>query len=209
MHAADQRLLVLSDPSLSPLRAALLDDINSLGSLPKRDPDGVVLALSSLESRIDKLMVAGFKLSEPTIKRYREVSSDIKDWSENLSKSWTSFVESFMVINKREVKVQALLSQEQKWYLQENLRAALAKAEFAVYREQQDIYNLALQTASGLLTDYYDLTDNTTNHFFKSIERLMEQKVSVDYPDQLKSAPVLERIMAQRVKKSLANSSVK
>ena len=209
LAAADQRLLVLSDPSLSPLRAALLEDINSLGSLPKRDPDGVVLALSSLESRIDKLMVAGFKLSEPTQSETPEVSSDIKDWKENVSKSWNSFIASFIAINKRDVKVQALLSPEQSWYLKENLRGAIAKAEFAVYREQQDIYDLAMQKAATILTEYYDLTDNTTDHFFKSIERLSKQKVSVDYPDQLKSAPVLERIMTQRVKKSLASSSVK
>lgn len=208
LEAADQRLLVLSDPSLNPLRSALLEDINSLESLPKRDPDGLVLALSNLESRVDKLMVVGVSLSTSDSKDKSEISTDIKDWSDNLSKSWTSFVESFVVINKRDVKVQALLSPEQKWYLQENLRAALAKAEFAVYREQQDIYDLAMQTASDLLTDYYDLADNSTNHFFKSIQRLTEQKVSVDYPDQLKSAPVLERIMTQRVKKSLANSTV-
>lgn len=208
LKAADQRLLVLSDPSLNPLRSALLEDINSLESLPKRDPDGVILALSNLESRVDKLMVVGLSLSASESKDKSEISTDIKDWSDNLSKSWRSFVESFVVINKRDVKVQALLSPEQKWYLQENVRAALAKAEFAVYREQQAIYDLAMQTASDLLTDYYDLTDNTTNYFFKSIQRLTEQKVSVDYPDQLKSAPVLERIMTQRVKKSLANSTV-
>jgi uroporphyrin-3 C-methyltransferase len=207
LSAADQRLLVLSDPSLNPLRSALLEDINSLESLPKRDPDGLILALSNLESRADKLLLVGLSLSTSESKDTSEISTDIKDWSENLSKSWSSFVESFVVINKREVKVQALLSPEQKWYLQENLRAELAKAEFAVYREQQDIYDLALKTTSDLLTDYYDLTDNTTNYFFKSIQDLKEQKVSVDYPDQLKSAPVLANIMTQRVKKSLANST--
>ncbi|ABM05323.1 uroporphyrin-III C-methyltransferase HemX [Psychromonas ingrahamii 37] len=207
LSAADQRLLVLSDPSLNPLRSALLEDINSLESLPKRDPDGLILALSNLESRADKLLVVGLNLSTPDSKDKSEVSTDIKDWNENLSKSWRSFVESFVVINKRDVKVQALLSSEQKWYLQENLRAELAKAEFAVYREQQDIYDIAMQTASDLLTDYYDLTDNTTNYFFKSIQSLRDKKVSVDYPDQLKSATVLARIMTQRVNKSLANST--
>ena len=209
LAAADQRLLVLGDPSLSPLRSALLADINNLESLPKHDLDGVVLALSSLESRIDKLIVAGFSSSDPTQSKTAEVSSDIKDWSKNLSKSWNAFVEDFIVINTRDVKVQALLSPEQNWYLKENLRATIAKAEFAVYREQQDIYDLALQNALALLTDYYDLTDNTTNHFFNSIQRLSKQKVSVDYPDQLKSAPVLERMMALRVKKSLDSLSVK
>ncbi|MCP4326232.1 MAG: hypothetical protein GY787_31230, partial [Alteromonadales bacterium] len=41
--AADQRIVELNDASLSPLRGALLEDINALEVLPKRDPDGVIL----------------------------------------------------------------------------------------------------------------------------------------------------------------------
>ncbi len=206
--AADQRVVELSDSSLSGLRAALLEDINTLEALPKRDPDGVVLALSSLERRIDKLVLAGLRATDASENNTTEISTDINDWQENLAKSWSTFVESFIIINKRETKLQALLSPEQSWYLKENLRNNLAKAEFAIYREQQDIFDTALLNVSDLLKNYYDLNDNSTSHFYKSIQRLSKRKISINYPDQLKSAPLLDRIIKQRVKKSLASSRV-
>lgn len=206
--AADQRVVELSDSSLSVLRAALLEDINELEELPKRDPDGVVLALSSLERRIDNLVVISGKVAGSSAEKGNEVSSDIHDWQENLTKSWSDFVDSFIVINKRDTQLQAQLSPQQSWYLKEKLRNDLAKAEFAVYREQQDIYNIALHNAVDLLKNYYDLNDNATNHFYKSAQRLSKRKISINYPDQLKSAPLLDRIIKQRVKKSLASSRV-
>jgi len=204
--AADQRVVELSDSSLSVLRAALLEDINELEALPKRDPDGVVLALSSLEHRIDQLVAISGKAAGASAAKNSEVSSDINDWQENLTKSWSDFVNSFIVINKRETQLQAQLSPQQAWYLKEKLRNDLAKAEFAVYREQQDIYNIALHSALGLLKNYYDLDDNATSHFYKSVQRLSKHKISINYPDQLKSAPLLDRIIKQRIKKSLASS---
>lgn len=208
LAAADQRVVELNDPSLTPLRGALLEDIGTLEALPKRDPDGLVLAFSALERRVNKLIISDATLPETTAKRATEISSDVLDWKENLTKSWRDFVDSFIVINKRDVRLQALLSPEQSWYLQENLRHALAKAEFAIYREQQGIYNLAVANAAELLKNYYDLTDNGTLNFYKSVQRLSERKISVDYPDQLTSMPLLERIIEQRVKKSLASSRV-
>ena len=209
LFAADQRVVELNDASLSPLRSALLEDINSLEALPKHDPDGVVLTLSSLERRVDKLLVVQLRMPETVEHKETELSGNIDDWQDNLAKSWQTFVDGFIVINKRKVKIEALLSPQQRWYLQENLRNALAKAEFAVYRQQQAIYELALADASLLLSNYYDLNDNATGHFYKSIQRLSKRKISINYPDQLKSAPLLERVIAQRVKKSLASSRIK
>ena len=206
--AADQRIAELNDPSLSKLRSALLEDINTLEAIPKHDPDGVVLALSALERRIDKLAIIGLTQPQSVAKSATKLSEDVNDWQANLAKSWSSFIDSFIVINKRDIKLQALLSPEQRWYLQENLRHDLAKAEFAVYREQQEIYDLALHSAANLLKSYYDLNDTATKHFYKSLQNLSQSSISIDYPDQLKSAPLLEQIIEQRVKKSLTSARV-
>lgn len=207
--AADQRVVELNDASLSPLRAAFLEDINALEALPKRDPDGVVLALSSLERRINKLVIAGLTMPDVASNEETELSSDIHDWQGNLAKSWQGFVESFIVINKRDTKIEALLSPKQHWYLKENLGNSIAKAEFAVYREQQQVYDIALANASNLLKNYYDLNDSSTKHFYKSIQRLSKRKVSINYPSQLRSAPILERVIQERVNKSLVSSRLK
>jgi uroporphyrin-III C-methyltransferase len=207
--AADQRIVELNDASLSPLRGALLEDINTLEALPKNDPDGVILALTSLERRVDKLRSNSLLMPDADENKETEVSTDINDWDSNLIKSWNVFVESFITVNKRESKIEALLSPEQSWYLQEHLRNNLAKAEFAIYREQQDVYDLALENIQTLLKNYYDLKDINTDHFYKSIQQLSKRKVSIKYPDHLKSAPLLERVIEQRLQKSLASSTLK
>lgn len=203
LAAADQRVVEMADPSLNPLRRALLEDINMLEALPKRDIDRVILALSSLERRIDKLSIAGLEMPEMSENADTDISTDVGDWQDNLGKSWNVFIESFIVISHRDTPVEALLSPEQAWYLKENLRNHLSKAEFAIYREQQDIYDIAMQNAMQLVELYYDMSDNSTQQFYDSIKRLSTQKVSVTYPDQFKSAPLLARIMKQRISKSV------
>ena len=209
LKAADQRIVELNDASLSPLRSALLEDINALGALPSLDTDGVILALTSLERRVDQLRVTSLIAPEAELDVATELSSDINDWDVNLAKSWDAFIASFITVNKRDGKVEALLSPEQGWYLKENIRNNLAKAEFAIYREQQDVYDIALTNMLGLLSDYYNLNDNATGHFYKSVQRLSKRKVAIKYPDQLKSAPLLERVLEQRLQKSFASPSVK
>jgi uroporphyrin-3 C-methyltransferase len=207
--AADQRIVELNDASLSPLRAALLEDVNNLEALPRLDSDGAILAITSLERRVNKLRTNSLLMPEKSDSQSAEVSSDIAEWDANLIKSWDEFLDSFITINKRDSRIEALLSPEQSWYLQEHLRSNLAKAEFAIYREQQDVYDIAMDNTIALLENYYDLKDKTTEHFYNSVMRLSKRKVSIKYPDQLKSAPLLERVLEQRLKKSLASSTLK
>jgi len=209
LAAADQRIVELNDASLSPLRSALLEDINILGALPRLDTDGVILALTSLERRVDQLRSTSLLVPEDEEVNSTEPSSDIAEWDRNLIKSWDAFIASFITVNKRDGKVEALLSPEQSWYLRENIRNNLAKAEFAIYRQQQDVYDIAIDNMLVLLKNYYDLKDSSTGHFYKSVQRLSKRKVTLKYPDQLKSAPLLERILEQRLKKSFTISNLK
>ena len=208
LFSADQRVAELSDASLTKLRRALLDDMNVLESLPHLDSDGLVLALSTLERRADSLVVNGLARHKADTENDAKLSNNVSDWRSNLSKSWSNFIDGFIVVNKRESQIKALLSPEQRWYLKENILHDLAKAEFAVYREQQAIYDLSMRSALDALTQYYDLNDPATSHFYKALQSLSKRQVSIDYPDQLRSAPILERVIEQRVKKSLASSRV-
>jgi len=201
LSAADKRIIEMNDPSLNPLRQALLKDINALEALPVPDLNSVVAKLSSLKQRVDKLVVTGLEVPEIITAKERAVSGDVADWEANAGKSWDSFVESFIVISHRDKPVEALLSPEQSWYLKENLRNAISKAEFAAYREQQDIYETELQNALKLVPLYSDMEDQSTQQFYNSIEKLSKQKVSVDYPIEFKSAPLLSTILRQRASK--------
>lgn len=201
LSAADQRVVEMRDPSLNPLRSALFEDMNTLESLPKRDLDSAVLSLSSLARRIDKLVSVDLTMPDVEDNHENEVSSSIDDWKLNLRKSWDTFITSFVVVSQRETAVKALLSPEKHWYLKEALKNNLSKAEFAIYREQQAIYDIALANALQLIDDYYDINDKSTHSFYQSVRQLTEVNVVISYPDQFKSAPLLSRIVKQRISK--------
>jgi uroporphyrin-3 C-methyltransferase len=204
LSAADQRVLELNDASLTPLRSALLEDIAMLEALPKRDTDSLILKLSSLEQRVSKLTTGHLSVPEDVVSDKTELSTDVSDWKSNLKKSWAAFVDNFVVVSYQDNKVRPLLTADQIWYLKASLRADIAKAEFAIYREHQSIYNIALENLQKTVNDYFDLDDNRTQHFLKSVKRLSKQKINIHYPDQLHSQPILANILELRIKKSLA-----
>ncbi len=202
--ATDQRIMELSDPSLSPLRQAIINDITTLEALPKLDKDGLVLKLTSLEQQVDNLNIAGIKLPESLTETDTTLSSDVGDWRENLKKSWQSFADSFITIERRDGRVEALLAPDQAWYLKENIKNQISKAQLAVYREHQAIYSDSLTKAAQWISQYYDQNNPATQHLVDNLTELSKKAVTVQYPDQLKSKPVLEEVIERRVKKSLA-----
>ena len=64
-----------------------------------------------------------------------------------------------------------------------------------------------MQDIQNTINSYFDVNDNRADHFLKSVKRLSTQKISLKYPDQLKSRPILDNILQLRVKKSLALSA--
>lgn len=204
---ADKRIVEMRDPSLNSLRRAILEDIHTLEELPKRDLDKIALALSSLERRVNKLVVNNLTMPDAGDNQSTDVSADINDWQANLEKSWHTFVNSFIVISHRDTPVQALLSPEQHWYLKENLINQLAKAQFAVYREEQDAYDESLKNAGILVETYYDMSNKATKQFYDTLTRLSKQKITIKLPDQFKSASRLTLAIKQRESKSFPISS--
>lgn len=208
LSAADQRIVELNDASLSPLRSALLEDINQLEALPKKDFEGIILTFTSLERRVEKLHLVDLNVMQEKDNTPSKVSTNILDWQENVSKSWHDFLANFMTITKRDTKIVALLSPSQSWYLKENIRNNLAKAEFSVYRQQQVIYDMALYNINRTLLTYFQLDDNSTRYFKDAIATLRKKKLQVNYPDQLKSTAILDTILMLRVKSDFVKSQV-
>lgn len=207
LNAADQRISELGDASLNPLRRAIIDDITALEALPDIDKDGLVMKLASVEQSIDELNLAGINLPEALEEKDYSLSSDVADWRENLSKSMHSFLESFVTITKRDGKVEALLAPEQAWYLKENIKSQLVKAQIAVYREQQAIYSESLEKSIEWIKHYYDVEGAATKQLIATLSNLSKKDITVNYPDQLRAKPMLENVIEKRIRKSLAPMS--
>ncbi|ART83985.1 heme biosynthesis operon protein HemX [Oceanisphaera profunda] len=198
---ADERLAAVNDPSLAPVRRALAEDIAAIKSVPKVDREGLVIKLNSISNQVDKLKLDGVILAQAAEPDFT-VSGSVSDWKENLKKSWSSFSDDFVTVRRRDGKVDALLSPQQHWYLSENLKGTLLQAQLAIYRDQQEIYDSALEQAGDWLTTYF-ADDSVRQFMLEQIEQLRGQQIKVEYPQQFSAQDNLKQLLDDRLQRLL------
>ena len=205
LESADHRIAELNDPSLKNLRQAMSNDITTLKSLTNVDRDGIVLRLTSLENSVDNLPLANAILpkaeEEP---QSQTVSQSVNDWKDNLMTSLKNFGEHFITYRKRDGNVVPLLSPQQDFYLQQNIKNKLEVAIDAVYREQGDVYKISLDTAKKWAEQYYDMSSPLTQSFIKSLDQLAQQQITVNYPDKLQSQTLITKLVNQVLRNKMA-----
>ncbi len=209
LKSADASLADMNDPSLITARRAITEDIASLGAVSQVDYDGIILKVNQLSNQIDNLRLADNNDDDsPMDDDSTELSSSISEWRVNLQKSWQNFMDSFITIRRRDETAVPLLAPNQDIYLRENIRSRLLVAAQAVPRHQEETYKQALDNVSTWVRAYYDTDDATTSAFLEEVDKLSQQNITMNVPDELKSQPVLEKLMQTRVRNLLAQPGV-
>ncbi|EGR3977792.1 heme biosynthesis operon protein HemX [Vibrio cholerae] len=204
MESADQRIAALNDPSLTPLRKAMANDITTLKNIPLIDRDGLVLRLISLQQQIDSLPLANAILPADQPQISQAVSENIDDWQTNLKNSLKAFADNFITFRSRDGNVIPLLSPTQHFYLRENLQAKLETAIKGVYTEQQTLYRTALDTAAQWSTSFFNPDDKAVQSFNAALAQLAEQQVQVEYPFKLQAQQQLADVINERLRRSVS-----
>ena len=209
LKSADASLADMNDPSLLEARRALTHDISTLSALSQVDYDGIILKLNQLSNGIDNLRLADNDNDDaPMDANSSELSSSLREWRQNLVKSWHNFMDDFITIRRRDTTAEPLLAPNQDVYLRENIRSRLLIAAQAVPRHQDEIYKQSIDTVSGWVRAWYDTNDANTKAFLEQLDELSEQSVSMDVPDSLESQPLLDKLMQTRVRSLLAQPAV-
>ncbi|KAA0999249.1 heme biosynthesis operon protein HemX [Vibrio cholerae] len=204
MESADQRIAALNDPSLTPLRKAMANDITTLKNIPLIDRDGLVLRLISLQQQIDNLPLANAILPADQPQTSQAVSENIDDWQTNLKNSLKAFADNFITFRSRDGNVIPLLSPTQHFYLRENLQAKLETAIKGVYTEQQTLYRTALDTAAQWSISFFNPDDKAVQSFNAALAQLAQQQVQVEYPVKLQAQQQLADVINERLRRSVS-----
>ena len=204
LKSADASLADMNDPSLIAARRAITDDVASLSGVAQVDYDGIILKVNQLSNQIDNLRLADNNDDDaPMDNDSSELSSSLSEWRVNLQKSWHNFMDSFITVRRRDETAVPLLAPNQDIYLRENIRSRLLVAAQAVPRHQDEVYKQSLESVSTWVRAYFDTTDPSTKAFLEDLDNLSQQSVSMDVPDELKSQPMLEKLMQTRVRNLL------
>lgn len=204
MESADQRIAALNDPSLTPLRKAMANDITALKNIPLIDRDGLVLRLISLQQQVDSLPLANAILPADQPQETPAVSENINDWQTNLKSSLKAFADNFITFRSRDGNVIPLLSPTQHFYLKENLQAKLETAIKGVYTEQQTLYVTSLNTAEQWSASFFNRGDKAVQAFNAELALLAKQQVQVNYPVKLQTQQQLADVITERLRRSVS-----
>lgn len=208
LKTADASLSDMNDPSVITVRRALTDDIANLAKVSQVDYDGIILKLNQLSNSIDNLRLAdNDNDGSPMDSDGTELSGSLREWRQNLLKSWNSFMDSFITIRRRDETAIPLLAPNQDIYLRENIRSQLLVAAQAVPRHQQEIYKQSLETVSTWVRAYYDTDDAATRTFLDELDSLIDQNINMDVPETLQSQALLEKLVQTRVRNLFAQST--
>ncbi|WP_455815608.1 uroporphyrinogen-III C-methyltransferase [Pseudomonas graminis] len=209
LKSADASLADMNDPSLIDARRALTHDISTLSALSQVDYDGVILKLNQLSNDVDNLRIADNDSdSEPMDADSNELSSSLREWRQNLVKSWHNFMDDFITIRRRDATAEPLMAPDQDIYLRENIRSRLLIAAQAVPRHQDEIFKQSIDTVSAWTRAWFDSNDPNTKAFLSQLDDLSQQSVSMDVPEALQSQPLLDKLMETRVRNLLAQPAV-
>ena len=205
LKSADASLADMNDPSLIAARRAITDDIASLSAVSQVDYDGIILKVNQLANQIDNLRLADNNDDDtPMDSDSDELSSSITEWRVNLQKSWQNFMDSFITVRRRDETAVPLLAPNQDVYLRENIRSRLLVAAQAVPRHQEETYKQALDNVSTWVRAYYDTEDATTKAFLEDVDKLSQQSITMNVPENLQSQALLEKLMQTRVRNLMA-----
>ncbi len=204
MLAADKRIADLNDPSLNPLRQAIALDVQSIKAIEQVDTDGIVARLMTLQQQIETLPLTETILppAQPEVKK--TVSADVTDWKENLITSLDNFINQFVTYRVREGSATPLLSPDQAFYLEANLKAKLDQAINATFREDQKTYEMALQQASEWIARFYDVKAASTQSVLVALTELSALPVEIAYPSELKSQQLISDFLADRLRNAIS-----
>ena len=204
LKSADASLADMNDPSLIDVRRALNEDVGSLSAVAQVDFDGIILKLNQLSNQVDNLRLADNDTDDsPMDNDSSSLSSSLTEWRQNLTKSWHNFMDDFITIRRRDSSAEPLLAPNQDVYLRENIRSRLLIAAQAVPRHQDEVYKQSLESVSTWVRAYFDTSDPSTKAFLEELDNLSQQSISMDVPDELKSQPMLEKLMQTRVRNLL------
>ncbi|WP_368920396.1 uroporphyrinogen-III C-methyltransferase, partial [Providencia vermicola] len=204
LKSADSSLAEMNDPSLLDIRKAIKNDIASLAAINQVDYDGIILRLNQLSNEVDNLRLNEINSGDVKAEDEGEVSSNIADWKQNLSRSWKNFTNDFITVRARDGSEAPLLAPNQDIYLRENIRSQLLIAAQAVPRYQEETYKQSLEQVSTWVRAYFDVNAPATKAFLAEVDDLINQPIATEMPDALESQPKLEKVMQTRVRNLLA-----
>ena len=195
LEAADQRLGLLSDPSLRRVRAQVLDEIQALKAVEQVDIELIALTLSSIAKQVH-----GLPLRMDDEKDYYQEEIKLKPGSgfkvgmSNVWRSMKGTLDKLVEVRDATPSDVPLMKIEDLNLLYVNLDIQLQSARLASLKGDANNYKISIESAMQLLKDYFDTESPKVNALIKSLNDIKEANLSPELPDITQSLLMLRKL---------------
>lgn len=194
LHSADNILVDVDDVRLYDVRTVLAHEIAMLEALGETDVEGHFLRLAALAEQINAM-----SLLQPVVQHAPGIT-DPKLGEQNHTQALDSLVEKLLGlvrISQRGEPVKPLLSPQQHYYVQQNLRLMLEQAQLALLQRKPELYEQSLSRAGLWINEYFAL-NSTSQALFDALEQLRGVNVAPPMPDISGSLKLLKHYLNNR-----------
>lgn len=204
LSLADQRLEILHDPALLPLRRQLTADLVRLRAVARIDVTGMALTLSTLQQQLQQLPLQGRLTSTETMASVaNEPSSEgvaaASGGLQFLTDIWASLL-SLVTIRHVDDQSVAVVAVTQRGFLYQNLALKLEAARLALLRQDDVLYHQSLATVQGWLKRYFDRQDSAVQSLVTSLQQLDAIKLDRELPVATASLVAIQRLRSNKAR---------
>lgn len=189
---AETQLKELASPRFSKVRSLINEEIELLSSIEQVDIESTLAKLNSISNKVGTLALE----NEPPV---LEVAVEKIDADEPLE--WQSEVKTMLLDIVNPFKVQRvgkapkpLLAPSERYFLDQNFKLALNKAEIALLQGREELYVSNIIQASAWLNDYFDLNDKHVKEVLAQLDELKAITFPEDFPSVAGSYDLLQSI---------------
>lgn len=195
MQELDARLARQDDPSLQPLRASLLHDIERVKAYPAADVGSLALRLDALTGAID-----GLPLLSSAAGRRREAGVQSGGGLVALRDE----LEQLFRVRRVDAPDAMLLAPEQSYFLRQNLRLLLLNARLSLLSRNEKLFRVDVERAIDWMRTYYDGDDRAVAGAVAQLRQLLGTRIVLEPPTLAESLSAVRAARAARTPRDAA-----
>jgi len=199
LESVDVILTQIDDPNLLAARSAVADDITSLRLASDVDREGIYLELQALASSVEELSLV--ELAEPDVLSEKPVER-VNKTKQTVLDEFLTDLSGLIRVRQRQNPIEPMLRPEEERIVRRNMQMIFEQAQVALLREEQRIYQAALEKAQNYLQRFFQ-SNPSSEAVSQRLAVLLETSIIQQLPDIYRSLDGIQSLLIMREQRLL------
>ncbi|MDG2017924.1 MAG: uroporphyrinogen-III C-methyltransferase [Porticoccaceae bacterium] len=199
LESVDVILTQIDDPNLLAARSAVADDITSLRLASDVDREGIYLELQALASSVEELSLV--ELAEPEVLSEKPVER-VNKTKQTVLDEFLTDLSGLIRVRQRQNPIEPMLRPEEERIVRRNMQMIFEQAQVALLREEQRIYQAALEKAQNYLQRFFQ-SNPSSEAVSQRLAVLLETSIIQQLPDIYRSLDGIQSLLIMREQRLL------